>query len=146
MTSQASIDESRRERGTLEMGTKHTYLKTHTLTGAVLSFAVGLEDAALRERASTTRSGRAAKTLVKDGPLRITLIVLRKGAALSPHQVDGVLSIQVLRGRVRVSAEGAVVDLSSNGLLVLDQEVAHTAEALADCALLITVAMTPGAA
>jgi quercetin dioxygenase-like cupin family protein len=66
---------------------------------------------------------------------------LKKGAALSPHQVEGVVSLHVLRGRARVSAEGAVVDLSSGGLVVLDQDVTHTAEALADCALLVTVAM-----
>lgn len=124
------------------MATKHTYLKTHTLTGAALSFSLAAEDLALRERASTAKSGRAAKTLVKEGTLRVTLIVMRKGSALSPHQVDGVVSLHVLRGRVRVAAEGTLVDLSSDGLLVLDQEVAHTAEALTDCSLLITVAMS----
>jgi quercetin dioxygenase-like cupin family protein len=67
-------------------------------------------------------------------------MVLRKGAALSPHQVDGIVSLHVLRGRLRVSAEG-VMDLASGGLLVLDKEVAHTAEALSDSSLLVTVAM-----
>jgi quercetin dioxygenase-like cupin family protein len=127
-------------RKALRMATKHTYLKTHTLTGAVLSFSLAAEDTALRERASKARSGRAAKTLVKDGPLRVTLMVLRKGAALSPHQVDGIVSLHVLRGRLRVSAEG-VMDLASGGLVVLDKEVAHTAEALSDSSLLVTVAM-----
>jgi len=123
------------------MATKHTYLKTHTLSGAALSFSLSAEDAKLGERASTVRSGRVAKTLVKEGQLRVTLIVLRRGAALGAHQVDGVVSIQVLRGRARVSAEGRTVDLPRGALLVLDQEVTHTAEALADCALLVTVAM-----
>ena len=125
------------------MARKHTYLKTHTLTGAALAFSLSSEDAALRERASEAKSRRAAKTLVKDGPLRVTLIALAKGAALSPHQVDGVVSIQVLRGRARLSFEGTLKDLSAGGLLVLDQEVTHAAEALADCSLLVTVAMQP---
>jgi quercetin dioxygenase-like cupin family protein len=123
------------------MPAKHSYLKSHTLTGAVLSFSLPSEDAALRERASKATSARAAKTLVKDGPLRVTLIAMTKGAMLSPHQVEGALSIHLLRGRARVSAAGAVADLSSGGLLVLDREVAHAAEALADCALLVTVAL-----
>jgi quercetin dioxygenase-like cupin family protein len=123
------------------MAIKHTYLKTHTLSGAALSFSLSTEDAALRERAAAARSGRVAKTLVKEGRLRVTLIALRRGAALGAHQVDGVVSVQILRGRARVSAEGKLVDLSSGGLLVLDQEVTHTVEALADCALLVTVAM-----
>jgi quercetin dioxygenase-like cupin family protein len=123
------------------MATKHTYLKTHTVSGAALSFSLSTEDATLRERAGAARSGRVAKTLVKEGHLRVTLILLRRGAALGAHQVDGVVSLQVLRGRARVSAGGAIVDVSRGGLLVLDQGVTHTAEALVDCALLVTVAM-----
>jgi len=53
---------------------RHTYLITHTLSGAVLSFALSAEDAALRERATAAKSGRTAKTLVKEGRLRVTLI------------------------------------------------------------------------
>lgn len=120
---------------------KHTYLKDHTLTGAALSFSLSSEDAALRERAAKAKSRRAAKTLVKEGLLRVTLIVLGKGAALSPHQVEGVVSIHALRGRARVSAQGSVVALPAGGLVVLDREVVHSVEALADCALLVTVAM-----
>ena len=124
------------------MATKHTYLKTHTMSAAALAFSLSTEDAALRERAGAARSGRVARTLVKEGHLRVTLIVLRRGAALGAHQVEGVVSVQVLRGRARVSAEGKIVDLSRGGLLILDQGVTHTAEALVDCALLVTVAMT----
>ncbi len=123
------------------MPPKHTYLKTHTLSGPVLSFALSAEDAELRARAAEAKSGRAAKTLVKEGRLRVTLLALRKGARLSPHQAEGVLSIHVLRGRARVSAEGSGTDLAAGGLLVLQEEVPHTAEALSDCGLLITVAM-----
>lgn len=127
------------------MARRHTYLKTHTLAGAVLSFALSAEDAELRERAQLAKSGRAAKTLVKEGRLRITLIVMRRGSRLSAHQVEGVVSVQVVRGRARVSAEGASTDLASDGLLVLQEEVPHTVEALTDCALLVTVAMSADA-
>ncbi len=124
------------------MARRHTYLSTHTLSGAVLSFALSAEDAALRERATAAKSGRTAKTLIKEGRLRVTLIAMRRGAVLGAHQVGGVVSIHVVRGRARVSAAGANTELASGGLLVLQEEVTHTAEALADCALLVTVAMS----
>lgn len=127
------------------MATKHTYLKTHTLSGPALAFSLAEEDAALRDRAADAKSGRGAKTLVKDGTLRVTLIAMRKGSALSPHQVEGVVSLHVLRGRARVSADGGSIDLPAGGMVVLQEEVPHTAEALADCALLVTVAMNSGA-
>jgi quercetin dioxygenase-like cupin family protein len=124
------------------MARRHTYLITHTLSGAVLSFELSAEDAALRERATTAKSGRTAKTLIKEGRLRVTIIVMRKGAVLGAHQVEGAVNIHILRGRARVSAAGASTDLASGGLLVLQEEVPHTAEALSDCALLVTVAMS----
>ena len=127
------------------MAKKHTYLKTHTLAGGVLSFALSAEDAGLRERAQAAKSGRSAKTLVKEGRLRVTLIAMQSGSRLGAHQVEGVVSVQVVRGRARVSAEGASTDLASGGLLVLQEEVPHTVEALADCALLVTVAMSADA-
>ncbi len=120
---------------------RHAYLRTHTLSGAALTFALPAEEAALRERALTSKAGRAAKTLVKEGPLRLTLVALRKGVALQAHQVEGVVSIHVLRGRARVSAAGTDRELASAGMVVLQEEVPHTATALTDCTLLVTVAM-----
>lgn len=124
------------------MAKRHTYLKTHTLAGAVLSFELSAEDEALRERAQSAKSGRAATTLVKEGRLRVTMIAMRAGSRLGAHQVDGVVSVQFVRGRARVSAAGESTDLAAGGLLVLQEEVTHTVEALTDCALLVTVAMS----
>ena len=124
---------------------KHAYLRTHTLSGAALTFALSAEEAALRERALVSKAGRAAKTLVKEGPLRLTLVALRRGVTLRAHQVDGVVSIHVLRGRARVSAAGTDSGLASGGMVVLQEEVPHVATALADCTLLVTVAMRAAA-
>jgi quercetin dioxygenase-like cupin family protein len=123
---------------------KHTYKRAHQLSGAALSFSIAAEDAAQREKAATAKAGRSAKTLVKEGPIRVTLVALRKGVALQPHQVEGAVSIHVLRGRTRVSAAANEIELAAGGLVVLQEEVTHAAQALSDCALLITVAM-PGA-
>ena len=71
------------------MTTKHTYLKTHRLSGDILEFMLPAEEAALRERAAGAKAGRAAKTLVKEGALRLTLVALNKGIVLQAHQVEG---------------------------------------------------------
>ena len=44
-----------------------SYLRTHRLRGKVMQFALGAEDAELRERAASSQTGRAAKTLAKEG-------------------------------------------------------------------------------
>ena len=125
---------------------KHTYKRTHQLSGAALSFALSGEEAALREKAATAKAGRAAKTLVKEGAIRVTVVSLRKGVVLQAHQVEGAVSIQVVRGRARVSAAGEDIELAAGGLVVLQERVPHAAAALTDCSLLITVAMAPSAA
>ncbi|HSP55206.1 MAG TPA: LuxR family transcriptional regulator, partial [Dehalococcoidia bacterium] len=104
-------------------------------------FALGAEAAELRARASVSKSGRAAKTLVKEGPLRITLVALSKGTSLQSHDVAGPLSIQSLRGRLRIMTDTGDVDVPIGSLAVLDAGVVHSAKALDDCAALITVAM-----
>jgi quercetin dioxygenase-like cupin family protein len=123
------------------VATKHTYLKTHALSGSALAFSLSKESAALKERAIAAHSGRAARTLAKQGALRATLIALRKGVELTAHRVEGSVSIHVLSGRARFSLDGVDTTVASGGLLVLGPDVTHGAQALANCALLITVAM-----
>ena len=122
------------------MAGKHTYLRTHQLGGEVMAFALRAEELALRQRAESTKAGRAAKTLVKEGPLRLTLVALRKGIVLQPHQVDGAVSVQVLRGRAKVDAPGEGTSLGVGGLVTIPPRQVHAATALTDCTLLITVA------
>ncbi|MDO8586963.1 MAG: LuxR family transcriptional regulator [Armatimonadota bacterium] len=125
------------------MQTKETpsYLRTHRLRGKVMQFALGAEDSDLRKRAATSKSGRAAKTLVKEGVFRITIVALTKGTALQSHEVAGPVSIQSIRGCLRVTTEAGDVDVPAGSLVALDAGVAHSARALDDCATLVTVAI-----
>lgn len=121
--------------------TKHTYLRTHAIRGNVLTFDLKSSHADLMERARTAKAGRTATTLVKDGSLRIMLVALNQGVSLQEHHVAGAVSIQALRGRVAVEADGSRVDLRTGQLLVLDADVRHRATAMTDCAILITMSI-----
>ena len=120
---------------------KSAVLRTRRLSGKVLMFLLGAEDDTLREFAESSKSGRAGKTLVKQGPLRITLVALKKGAVLPSHRVAGPVSIHVLRGCLRLSTERGDVDVPAGGLITLGAGVAHTARAHEECSILITFAM-----
>ena len=86
------------------------------------------------------RGDRDAITLVKEGDLRITLVLLRGGARMDPHRTDGYASIQVMAGRLRVvSAE--TYDLGAGELLVIGRGVVHEVLALEDAAFLLTLAL-----
>ncbi len=120
---------------------KSSVLRTRRLSGKLLTFILGAEDDTLREFAESSDTGRAAKTLVKQGPLRITLVALKKGTALPSHQVAGPISIQTIRGCLRLTTEKGDVDIPAGGLVTLAAGTAHAARAHDDCAILITVIM-----
>lgn len=116
-----------------------TYLKTHRISGRQLQLSLIHEAAALLERARKTRTGRTAKTLVKEGALRMTLVALRKGAGMTKHHVDGQASIHVLHGNLTLETKEGFTRLSKGEALVLDEGVEHDARARTDCTFLITM-------
>ena len=121
--------------------TGHTYLKKHRLSGKVLAFDLGDETPALLEKARSSRAGRAAKTLVKEGPFRVTAVAIRRGTSLERHAVDGPVSIQSLMGRARLELDGESVPIPAKSLVTLRPGIEHSVSAATDCAILITMAM-----
>ncbi len=120
------------------------YLRTHQLQGAVLKFGLRSEIEALQRRVPSSKAGRAAKTLVKEGPIRVTLVALPRGVALREHRAGGPVTIHVLKGTFRLStATAGDTDARSGELIALDTGVPHTGHAAEDCVLLLTAAM-PG--
>jgi quercetin dioxygenase-like cupin family protein len=99
------------------------------------------EDDTLREFAEDSKTGRAGKTLVKEGPLRVTLVALKKGTTLPSHQVSDPISIQTIRGCLRLTTDRGDLDVSAGTLIALGPGVTHTAKAHEDCLILITFAM-----
>jgi quercetin dioxygenase-like cupin family protein len=121
---------------------KSAVLRTRRLSGKVLTFLLPAEDDTLREFADGSKTGRAAKTLVKEGSLRITFVALKKGTVLPSHQVAGPVSIHSIRGCLRLTTATGVVDVVAGTLVVLGPGVSHAAKAHTDCAILLTFAMS----
>src|SRR4051812_9991842 len=89
------------------------------------------------------RHGRSARTLVKDGPLRLTLIALAANGGMPSHRADGPVSIHLLEGDVVLSAEGSEYTLVPGEVLVLAAGVAHGVKSNGGCMLLLTIVHLP---
>lgn len=89
--------------------------------------------------------GRSARTLVKEGPLRLTILALAPGGILPAHNTDGPVSIHVLEGEVVFVALGQKYPLQVGDLLVLAAGVEHSASSVSGCVFLLTVVHTPSA-
>jgi quercetin dioxygenase-like cupin family protein len=123
----------------------HAYLRTHRISGDVQRFQLSLEASRLHEQASASPAGRAGKTLVKEGSLRITQLALRKDMRLPWHEVEGAVCVQILRGRLQMVTPEGKMGLARGALVVFDAGVQHSAVATSDCVMLITISMPEAA-
>ncbi|HET8944794.1 MAG TPA: hypothetical protein VFO59_08445 [Dehalococcoidia bacterium] len=114
-------------------------LKVRRLKADVMQFSVQEEMLQLVQRVAGNKSKRTAKTLVKEGPLRVLVVALDAGGKLEEHAVDGPFSVQCLMGRVTAHVAGTDKELRAGDLLVVDTGVTHDIEAKESAALLITI-------
>lgn len=83
--------------------------------------------------------GRSARTLVKEGPLRLTIMALGPGGELAPHATDDTVSIHVVEGDVTFVAVNDVYPLVCDDILVLAPGVEHAARSTLGCVFLLSV-------
>ena len=118
---------------------------TRPLAEDVLHFRLEDERRTMTDSEPFARGGRSARTLVKDGPLRVTLIALAAGSRIAEHRAAGPVTIQPVQGSIRVEARGQVRTLHPGELLALGAGVEHAVAAGEPAAFLLTVAAPAGA-
>lgn len=89
--------------------------------------------------AEPARNGRRQKALYHHGRLTVALFTFEAGAALPDHSAAGVVTINVLDGRIRIKAGGADHDMSAGKLLVLAPKVRHDLLAVEPSTMLLQV-------
>jgi quercetin dioxygenase-like cupin family protein len=110
----------------------------HPVTGRTLQFTLADEIATVRGQLGTTT--RTARTLVKNGPLRLTLIGIAPGGQLAAHHADGPITVQVLEGAIEFDVEGTRRALPAGAMLALEAGLEHAVHAPAGGIFLLTVA------
>ncbi len=83
-------------------------------------------------------TGTARKSLVRYPDLHVTLIAMKAQARIEEHQNAGRISVQTLRGHIRMQAAGKLFELPEGHVLVLDRAVRHDVEAVEDSVFLLT--------
>ncbi len=111
----------------------------HRMAGPLLCFGLEEQIRRLRDEPAPTSGNRNAITLIKDGPLRVVLVLLAGGSLLDEHTVPGPATILVGSGRVRFQARGEERELDAGALVAVESGVPHAALALEESALLLTV-------
>ena len=110
----------------------------HQVSGPALQFSLADEISIVKQELGDTTT-RSARTLVKDGPLRVTLVAVKPGGELKPHRADGPITLQVLEGEITFQAEGQSWTMRAESLFVLDAGITHSVRSTQGGVFLLTV-------
>ena len=111
------------------------------LAGHAIHISLADERAHFAERTAAGGSGRNAKTLVKEGPLRLTLTQVAAGGELPPHHAEGPICVQVLEGAIRFRVGENAWNLAAGELLSIPAAVEHSVASDEGGVFLLTVVM-----
>ncbi len=81
------------------------------------------------------------ETLYKHGAVTVALFVFEKGAGLSEHVAAGVVTVQVISGRLRMAAQGDSHVLNAGQMLIMAPGVRHDVQAEEESRMLLTVCL-----
>lgn len=107
-----------------------------SLAGKVLAFDLGEEMRFVREQLVGGRV-RIARTLVKEGSLRLTLVGLAPGGGLDEHDAAGPITIHVVEGELELTAGGETGTYAKGELIALDRRVRHAVRSQRGAAFLL---------
>lgn len=115
---------------------------TRALAGENLRFDFAAQIADLRQDESYTRSGRLGRTLVKDGPLRLILMIVARGVQIGTHQAVSPMTLQPLEGGLSYRVGDEDFEIGQGEVLFFGPGHAQDIRALEDTALLLTITGT----
>lgn len=92
----------------------------------------------LKSEEAWQKNDRNGITVFKTGRVTMVLTCLRAKAIMHDVLVDGIFTIHVLEGIVRVRTHDGDVDMQVNQVMAFHQLVDHSIEAMMDSVLLLT--------
>jgi len=110
------------------------------LAGDAILFDIAAHAADLRDVLQAGRE-RTARTLVKDGPLRVTLIALAAGAAIAEHAADGPIMIQPVSGSLTLTIAGQPHVLHAGEMVTAAAGIRHDVVSDEGVVFLLTVVL-----
>jgi quercetin dioxygenase-like cupin family protein len=95
----------------------------------------------LKEKA-WKKSDRNAITIFKTDGMRIVLIAMHKDAKMIRHMVNGMISLQVLKGKIQFDTDNRSEELGEGQMLTLHESIPHSVLAKKKTVFLLTLTTT----
>jgi quercetin dioxygenase-like cupin family protein len=91
----------------------------------------------LKDEEAWSKNDRNGITIFKTENLTTVLTCLHKDAMIKDNSVDGILQVQVLSGKIRVTTADGDIDMEEGEMIVFHPGIGHTFEALKKSSLLL---------
>lgn len=88
-----------------------------------------------------SESDRNSITIFKSETMRIVLMALHAKGELKPHKANGIISVQVLEGKMNFITEEQTAVLEKGQMIALQENITHSVLALTDTYFLLTLVM-----
>jgi quercetin dioxygenase-like cupin family protein len=95
----------------------------------------------IKEETTWEKSSHNSVTIFKSDTMRIVLIGLHENAEIKPHTANGVISVQVLEGKIKFVTEQQTSVVEKGQMLALHKNITHSVLALAESFFLLTLAV-----
>jgi len=80
-------------------------------------------------------------TIFKSDKMRIVLIGMHEGATLKTHTANAIISVQVVEGLIKFTADEQTIALENGRMIALQEKIPHSVFAVEDSFFLLTLAM-----
>lgn len=109
------------------------------LDAALVHIDLPLHIRQIKEEPAWKDGKKNAITVFKTEQLRIVLVELHEGAEIARHLADGIISVQVLDGKLQFNTDQQSVELENGQMLTLHERIYHRVVAIREAIFLLTV-------
>jgi quercetin dioxygenase-like cupin family protein len=93
----------------------------------------------IKEESPWKDTDRNAITVYKTNGMRIVLIALHRGAEMKSHTADGIISVQVIDGKIKFNTENQPIELDKGQMVTLHKGIQHSILAVEETVFLLTL-------
>jgi quercetin dioxygenase-like cupin family protein len=93
----------------------------------------------LKDENAWHENDRNAITVFKTGKMRIVLVAFHKDAEMKPEKPKNIFSLQVLKGKVKVTTDLTSTEADKGMMVALHEQVSYSIKALKKSVFLLTI-------
>jgi quercetin dioxygenase-like cupin family protein len=93
----------------------------------------------IKDEKAWDKNDRNAITVFKTDKMRIVIVGMHKGAQMSTERPENILSLQVIKGKIKLDANQTSVEVNKEQVVALHENIPYNIEAIKKTIFLLTV-------